>query len=214
MDIGGCLRRIRKMAKEINYFETYTFGDFPYYQPYPVYSVSESGKIYNIKSIIQPSLTSKKKFTRNKQLKGKRSTQARIMDALINIGYFEPLIIIPEFPVIIQNSLRLPKQEGGLYYLDYFFPQLSWCVELDSSLHDPEKDEIRDQYLERLGIHTFRILNFEKASVQKTRFREFTALLRSLSPSETPKVFDFMGNIRSVKGNIGSNINSGLWKCT
>lgn len=108
------------MAKEINYFETYTFGDFPYYQPYPVYSVSESGKIYNIKSIIQPSLTSKKKFTRNKQLKGKRSTQARIMDALINIGYFEPLIIIPEFPVIIQNSLRLPKQEGGLYYLDYF----------------------------------------------------------------------------------------------
>ena len=42
MDIGGCLRRIGKMAKEINYFETYTFGDFPYYQPYPVYSVSES----------------------------------------------------------------------------------------------------------------------------------------------------------------------------
>ena len=38
------------------------------------------------------------------------------------------------------------------YYLDYYFPELRIAVELDSELHVPEKDRIRDKYLERLGI--------------------------------------------------------------
>lgn len=196
--------------KEINYFETFSFADIPYPQVFPVYSVSESGKIYNIRSIIQPSPKSKKKFTRNKQL-SKRSMQAKIVDALINIGYFENLIVIPEFPVIIQNSLRLPGQSGGYYLLDYFFPQLSLSLELDSDYHDPGKDSMRDQYLESIGIKTFRIMNLEKPQVQKTKFKEFISLLQSLTPQEKPKIFDFLDNIRAVK-NTGGGIDLGLWK--
>lgn len=187
-----------KKKKEINYLETFIFSDFPYHQPYPVYTVSEAGKIYNVKSIIQPDLRSKKKFTRNKQL-SKRSAQARLVDALINIGYFENLIVVREFPVIIQNSLRISGQSGGFYYLDYFFPQLSLSLELDSDLHNPEKDLVRDKYLELLGIKTFRIMNLEKPQIQETRFREFVALLQSMTPREKPVVFDFLGNIRSLK---------------
>lgn len=195
--------------KELDYFEVYTFSDIPYYQPYPVYSVSEKGNLYNIRSILQPSLKSRKKFTRGKQL-SKRSTQAKIVDALINIGYFEGLIVIPEFPIIIQNSLRLPGQCGGFYLLDYFFPQLSLSLELDSDYHDPGKDQIRDSYLSLLGITTFRVMNLERPQVQKTKFKEFISLLQSSTPKEDPVVFDFLGNIREFKE---KNMNdSGLWR--
>lgn len=202
-------RIIMAKKKEINYFEVYTFADIPYYQPYPVYTVSENGRIYNIKSIIQPDLKSRKKFTRRKQLL-KRSAQARLVDALINIGYFENLIVIPEFPIIIQNSLRLPEQAGGFYYLDYFFPQLSLALELDSDLHNQDKDSIRDSYMELLGIKTFRIMNLEKPQVQKTRFKEFVTLLQSMTPSEKPITFDFLGNIRSIKDKQ-DEVDLGLW---
>ena len=135
--------------KTINYKETFTFPDIPVL--YPVYALSESGKVMNFKSISYPTPKSKKKFTRNKQL-SQRSMQAKIFDALINVGYFDPLIVYREFPVVIQNALRLPGQSGMYYYLDYYFPELHLAVELDSDLHNPEKDKLRDLYLNKLGI--------------------------------------------------------------
>lgn len=185
------------MKKEINYLDTFIFPDIPF-QLYPVYSVSESGHVINLKSLMYPSPKSCKKFTRNKQLRN-RSLQAKIFDSIINIGYFNPLIVIKEFPVVIQNSRRLDKQEGSFYYLDYYFPELNICVELDSELHKEQKDIIRDMYLHSLGITTFRIKNLEKEQVQKTKFPELTKLLRSKIP-QTPTIFAFSENIRILKG--------------
>ena len=187
------------MKKGINYLETFIFPDIPF-QLYPVYSVSATGHIFNIKAMMYPTPKSKKKFTRNKQL-SKRSLQAKIFDSIINIGYFNPLTVIKEFPIIIQNSKRLSGQKGSWYYLDYYFPTMKVCVELDSDLHKEDKDEIRDAYLfEALGITTFRIRDFEKESVQKNKFQELTALLRTKAPQSRPEIFAFSENIRIAKG--------------
>ena len=75
------------------------------------------------------------------------------------------------------------------------------CVELDSDLHKEDKDEIRDAYLfNALGITTFRMRGFEKESVQKSKFQELTALLRSKTPQSRPEIFAFGENIRLEKG--------------
>ena len=175
------------------------FPDIPF-QPYPMYSVSESGQVLNIKAMMYPTPKSKKKFTRNKQL-GKRSLQAKIFDAIIEIGYFNPLLVIKEFPIVIQNSKRLVGQKGSWYYLDYYFPTMKVCVELDSDLHKEDKDEIRDTYLlSALGIRTFRMKGLDKAIIQRTKFPELSALLRSIEPLSSPPVFAFGENIRLLKG--------------
>jgi len=183
-----------KEKGEVNFFETFTFKDIPF-QPYPVYSVSEKGRVYNLKSVLYPNPSSIKKFTRNKQLKN-RSIQARMFDMLINIGYWEPLICIREFPIIIQNHLRLKNLDGGYFLLDYYFPNLCLAVELDSKLHNPEKDKLRDEYMERIGIKTWRILNLDKSETQKKSFRELTKYMRSLTPISNPPIFSFMDNIK------------------
>lgn len=186
------------------YLDTFIFPDIPW-QLYPVYSVSEKGNIYNLKNIIYPSPKSAKRFTRNKQLKF-RSLQAKLFDAFIRIGYFDPLTdyIAKEFPIIIQNSLRSNLGiDNGYFLLDYFFANLKndnfWGldIELDSDLHLPEKDKIRDKYLEeQLKIKVFRIKNLEKPSVQETKFKELAAFMRTMTPTKTPRVFSFQDEVR------------------
>ena len=85
-----------------------------------------------------------------------------MFDMLINVGFWDPLPVVREFPVIIQNHLRTPGIDGGFFLIDYFFPTLNLAVELDSDLHNDAKDRARDQYMERIGIETFRIRNLEK----------------------------------------------------
>lgn len=199
---------IQCMKKEIDYLEDFMFPDIPW-QNYPVYSVSEKGNIYNLKNIIYPSPKSAKKFTRKKQLNN-RSLQAKIFDAFINIGYFNPLsdYIAREFPIIIQNHLRLDGLENGYILLDYFFANLKdpesnyWGldVELDSELHSPEKDKIRDEYLEKIGIRVFRINHLEQPGTQKKEFHDLTAIIRSMTPTLIPRIFSFSDNIRLKKG--------------
>ena len=177
--------------KTINYKETFTFPDIPVL--YPVYALSESGKVMNFKSISYPTPRSKKKFTRNKQL-SQRSMQAKIFDAFINVGYFDPLIVYREFPIVIQNTLRLLGQSGMYYYLDYYLPELHLAVELDSDLHNPEKDKLRDLYLNKLGVTVFRIQDLQKPNIQKTKFKELTALMRKIG-KKNPIQFDFCKDI-------------------
>ena len=184
--------------KEIDYLETFVFPDIPF-QRYPVYSVSEGGHVFNLKSILYPSPKSAKKFTRRKQLIH-RSTQAKIFDAFINVGYCDPFIVIKVFPIIIQNHLRLPELQGGYFLLDYYFPNLSLCVELDSDLHYEKKDDIRDNYLSQLGIEVYRIRHFERPDVQSGRFKELTKKMREMTPTDNPKIFSFTDNIRLAKG--------------
>ena len=182
---------------KIDYFQTFLFPDLPG-QPYPVYSVSSKGRIFNLKAIIYPTSTSVKRFTRKKQLRF-RSLQAKIFDALINVGYFAPLTVWREFPVIIQNHLRLKGQKGAAYFLDYYIPELSLAIELDSDLHKEDKDQIRDAYLKSIGITTFRIKNLEKEQIQKTKFKELTALMRGMTPNPNYVPFIFTENIRRAK---------------
>lgn len=189
------------MAKQktLNYAESFMFPDIPW-QKYPVYAVTESGKVVNFKAIAYPTPKSRKKFTRRKQLLF-RSVQAKIFDALIGIGYWNPLPVIPEFPVVIQNSYRLPGQSGLFYYLDYYFPTLGLAIELDSDLHSLDKDEVRDKYLlDVLGIKTFRMSGLEKLTTQRGKFQELLALIRGLNPTENPKVFAFGAEILKTKG--------------
>lgn len=178
--------------KEINYTDTFIFPGIDVV--YPVYAISESGKIINFKSVAYPNPRSIKRYTRNKQLR-KRSLQAKIFDAIINIGYFAPLTVWQEFPVVIQNSLRLPGQSGTYYYLDYYFPEVRLAVELDSDYHDPAKDRIRDQYLRNLGIETFRMTGLDNVAVQKKEFPRLAALLRERGLLGRIQ-FDFSHDIR------------------
>lgn len=167
------------MAKKPTKLEEkyFTFPDFPEIL-YPCRLEAESGNMFNLKTTLYPNPRSIKKYTRKKQL-SKRSLQAKIFDAIINIGYFDPLEVWIEFPVVIKNSLRLPGQGGSYYLLDYYFPDLRLAVELDSDLHNPKKDQIRDQFLlETYGIATIRITDLQKPSVQKKEFKELTKLMR------------------------------------
>lgn len=194
----------------VDLLEVFFFPDIPL-QPYPVHSISSSGNVFNLKNVIYPTPTSKKKFTRNKQLLGKRSQQARMFDFLINIGYWNPLTCIREFPIIIENSKRLDNSQPSFYLLDFFFPELSLACELDSDYHNDKADEIRDRYLkENLGIQTFRIRNLEKPEVQKKKFTGLIELVKSIEPSQQPKVFDFLGDLRKLNETRGES--KGGWK--
>lgn len=195
----------------VNLLETFFFPDIPF-QPYPVHSISESGNVFNIRNIIYfNSGKSKKKYTRAKQLLGKRSQQARMFDFLINIGYWSPLSCIREFPVFIENSKRIGKGQPSFYLLDFYFPELSLAVELDSALHDDNSDRIRDKYLkDNLDIETFRIRNLEKPEVQKKKFLELTDLMKSMIPQQHPRVFDFMGDLRKLNEERNKT-DLGLW---
>lgn len=189
-----------KKAKE-NWLDTFMFPDIP--MLFPVYAINESGKVINIKGILYPSAKSKKKFTRAKQLSN-RSLQAKMFDMLIRIGYFDPLTVWPEFPIVIQNSQRLPNMSGVYFLLDYYFPELHLAVELDSDLHDPRKDELRDQYLKGIGIQVFRMNGLHKPSVQKKEFKALTAEMRRIGvlPGLT---FDFQKDLRNLIRNSPQN---------
>lgn len=194
--------------KEIDYRETFMFPDIVG-QSFPVYCLSESGRLCNFKNIVYPSPSSCKRFTRNKQLR-KRSMQAKIFDALINVGYWNPLTVFREFPVVIQNSHRLQNQKRMYYLMDYYFPELKLAVELDSEYHDDQgtndTDEIRDNYLYKThGITVFRMRNFEKPQTQKTKFHDLTKLIRSIEPIKdyAPLIFntDLLLYLNSKSGN-------------
>ena len=180
-----------KKSKE-QWLDTFMFPDIPL--QYPVYAFNEEKKLINFKGLIYPSPKSKRKFSRAKQLSS-RSLQAKMFDMLIRIGYFDPLQVWTEFPVVIQNSLRVPGQSGMYLLLDYYFPELHLAVELDSELHNTEKDRLRDQYLAKLGIQVHRLNGLHKPSVQGKEFKVLTARMRSIGVLP-PLHFDFQLDIR------------------
>lgn len=171
--------------------EKFIFPDIPG-QSYPVHAVGKSGRLVNFKSIIYPSPTSTKRYTRARQLK-RRSQQAKIFDALINIGYFDPLTVYKEFPILIENSKRLPNMKSGLFWLlDYYFPELYVAIELDSDLHNEDKDSVRDEYLKiNHGITVYRIKDLQTEKVQKTKFRDLIGIMKNLkkTPNPSPLIF-------------------------
>lgn len=190
--------------KYINYLEVFVIPEI-WWQPYPVYHVSAKGNMFSLKSILYiQNGKSAKKYSRKNQLV-KRSTQAKIFDALLNIGYFDPLPVVREFPFVIQNHNRLPGMQGSYFLADYMFPTAlggkGLAVELDSEYHHVDSDALRDKYiLDTYGVQTFRLKNFERSDVQKGKFKELCQLLRSEQPSSKPIPFDFSKTIRDYIG--------------
>lgn len=171
------------------------------FQSFPVYALSKTGRIVNFKNVVYPNATSAKKYTRRKQLV-RRSQQAKLFDMLINIGYFDGLgEVVKEMPIIIENSKRPEGLTSGLFWLlDYYFPNIRLAVELDSEYHEGErserKDKLRDKYLlENHGIQVFRMKNFHLESVQRGKFHELTALLKTMEPTLEPVPLIFTNDL-------------------
>jgi len=176
----------------MDYRETF-YIDGIGFQKYPVYALNKNGRIVNFKAEVYPSSTSARRYTRLKRLKH-RSQQERLFDMLINIGYFNGLgEIVREMPILIENSKRPEGLDKGLFFLcDYYFANIRLAVELDSDLHDEISDNLRDRYLENLGIRVFRMKNFQLERTQKTKFHELTELLKSYTTvpeHPTPLIF-------------------------
>ena len=125
---------------------------------YPVYIKCKDGEEYYD---FRKSITSSN-YSREYQLDN-RSTQAIIFDKLIELDYFKLLNLnfnfILEFPLI---NTRLDIDSTRSYYLlDYFIPDLSLAIELDSDYHDSIKDKLKDQFLNSIGIDVVRIRDFQ-----------------------------------------------------
>lgn len=197
-----------RTQKLIDYLEVFTIPEI-WWQVYPIYHVSAKGNMFSLKSILYiQNGKGTKKYSRKNQLIH-RSTQAKIFDALINIGYFDPLPVVREFPFIIQNHNRKKGMAGSYYLSDYYFPTAlggkGLAVELDSEYHSTTQDALRDSYLkETYGVEIFRIRHFERADVQRGRFKELCNLLRSQEPSTQPRVFNFMTTIQDyIRSKMG-----------
>ena len=148
------------MNRDIIRLDKYTFKFEDIDLIYPVYIRDKGGeKYYSLYRVLSNS-----NYSRKYQL-DHRSTQAIIFDKLIELDYFKLLGIdynfIPEFPLINTNLTNDPNR--SYYLLDYFIPDLSLCIELDSSYHDqnPIKDKLKDQFLNSIGIDVYRIYNFQ-----------------------------------------------------
>ena len=139
--------------------DSFKFEDIPFIE-YPIYIKSKDDKsFYNFKS----SVSGNGLKSRTKQLNN-RSLQSKYMDLLISIRYFKLLginyEIYKEVPIINTNLTNDPDR--SYYLLDYFIPDLSLAIELDSSYHDqnPIKDKLKDQFLSSIGIDVVRIRDF------------------------------------------------------
>ena len=127
---------------------------------YPVYIKCKDGEEYYD---FRKSITNSN-YSREYQLDN-RSTQAYLFDKLIELNYFKLLGIDYNFiteMVLINTRLDIDPNRS-YYLLDYFIPDLSLCIELDSSYHDqnPIKDKLKDQFLNSIGIDVYRIDNFQ-----------------------------------------------------
>ncbi len=93
----------------------------------------------------------------------------------------EYLYYIPEFPIIIENrdlwnnilsfygAYRPDFIHTNYFFLDYFFPSLNCCVEIDSNYHDRKElyDKARDLYIYKTyGIATTRFMCYNRDNKQ------------------------------------------------
>ena len=148
------------MNRDIIRLDKYTFKFEDIDLIYPVYIKCKDGEgYYNFRKSLT---TSNIIFSRPYQL-NHRSTQAQYFDLLLELDYFKLLGIdynfIPEFPLINTNLTNDPNR--SYYLLDYFIPDLSLAIELDSNYHNPEYDKLKDQFLASIGIDVVRIDNFQ-----------------------------------------------------
>ena len=127
------------------------------------------------------------------------------------------LSYIPEFPIPIenrklweeiltQNGLDKTNKAWNVSYfkLDFLFPYLGYCIEIDSNFHFPniKYDMSRDAYLLNMyGLKTLRLLNFGESKKNKDIYlnnikTSFSEVIKSW-PSKGPNkiIIDFSKTI-------------------
>ena len=153
------------MNRDIIRLDKYTFKFEDIDLIYPVYIRDKSGEKYY--DLTKP-LVYSNYYSRKYQLNN-RSTQAQYFDLLLELDYFKLLNLnfnfILEFPLI--NTRPDIDSNRSYYLLDYFIPDLSLAIELDSDYHDPIKDKLKDQFLASIGIDVYRIYNFQEETKSK-----------------------------------------------
>lgn len=71
------------------------------------------------------------------------------------------------------------------YILDFYCPEAKLCVEMDSDLHDPEHDALRDIKLKREGILTIRIPNLDYIALTGSPSRDWLAYIQRTCEERT-----------------------------
>ena len=145
-------------VEKLNKF-SFKFEDIDLIYPVYIRDKKNQSKSHNFKRSVVSGIRSRKYQLDN------RSTQAYLFDKLIELNYFKLLGIDYNFiteMVLINTRLDIDPNRS-YYLLDYFIPDLSLCIELDSSYHDqnPIKDKLKDQFLNSIGIDVVRIDNFQ-----------------------------------------------------
>ena len=143
-------------VEKLNKF-SFKFEDIDLIYPVYIRDKKNQAKSHNFKRSVVSGIRSRKYQLDN------RSTQAIIFDKLIELDYFKLLNLnfnfILELPLI--NTRPDIDSTRSYYLLDYFIPNLSLAIELDSDYHDPIKDKLKDQFLNSIGIDVVRIDNFQ-----------------------------------------------------
>ena len=138
------------MNQVTNNTNTFTISNFNILYPRFILNKNKD-KYYDFKRVISSS-----NYSRTYQLNN-RSIQSIQFDLLVDIDYFS-IPIYKEF-VLINTDLDNDKTRS-YYLLDYFIPSKSLCIELDSDLHNEDKDNLKDKFLTSLGIKVLRIRDF------------------------------------------------------
>lgn len=154
-DVGTRVIKLNKFS--------FKFEDIDIIYPVYVKSRADQNKSHNFRRSIASGIRSRK-FQLDH-----RSTQSYLFDKLIELGHFKLLgldyTFIPELPII--NTRSDIDKFRTYYLLDYFIPDLSLCIELDSDYHSPVKDKLKDLFLASIGIDVYRIYNFQSDTKDK-----------------------------------------------
>lgn len=138
--------------------KSFKFEDLPYV--YPIYIMKDDlhGRFMNFLKIMKNNFYSS---SRRYQLNN-RSTQEFLFDSLIKLSHFKLLgiddEILTEVPII--NTDKSMDNTRIYYLLDHFIPSKSIAIELDSGYHDLVRDELKDKFLNSIGIEVYRIKDF------------------------------------------------------
>ena len=143
-------KTVNLMNQVTNNTNTFTISNFNILYPRFILNKTKT-KFYDFKRVISSS-----NYSRTYQLNN-RSIQSIQFDLLVDIDYFS-IPIYKEF-VLINTDLDNDKTRS-YYLLDYFIPSKSLCIELDSDLHNEDKDNLKDKFLTSLGIKVLRIRDF------------------------------------------------------
>lgn len=182
---------------------TFTISNFNILYPRFILNKNKD-KYYDFRKVVL-----KSNYSRTYQLNN-RSIQSYLMDKLIELNHFNLLgineTIFKEF-VLINTDLNNDKTRS-YYLLDYFIPSKSLCIELDSDLHNEDKDNLKDKFLTSLGIKVLRIKDFNIDTknklevivnfIQSNPYNEFKVDYSELIEGYEEYKRNLIGNLTSV----------------